>query len=97
MIKLFLVRCWLAGVAFVLAVVLLTEVATARNGLDPRPVAVSIPIRPLAEAIVAFNDQTGVRIVAAAEVVAGVSSAPVDAILSPAAAVSTMLVGTGLD
>lgn len=78
------------------AIALSTAFAAAQGTLEANPAPITVPAQPLTDAIVAFNTQTGVRIVAPADLVSGVSSRPVDGTLTPAQALDAMLAGTGL-
>jgi len=85
------------GLAFAAMLAVSAGQVAAQPALDSGPTPVAIPAQPLADAIVAFNAQTGVRIVAPAAVVSGRSSAPVSGTLAAAQALDAMLAGTGLD
>ncbi|WP_052365531.1 TonB-dependent siderophore receptor [Halotalea alkalilenta] len=56
----------------------------------------SIPAQPLSDALAAFGRQAGLQVSADAGLVAGVSAAPVDGVMTPGEALDRLLSGTGL-
>ncbi|MEM9477906.1 MAG: TonB-dependent receptor [Pseudomonadota bacterium] len=82
--------------ALALAAFIATLASASAQTLPSDPVSVSLPAQPLAEAIVSFNRQTGVRVVAPGDLVRGLTSAPVEGTLAPQQALDAMLLGTGL-
>ncbi|WP_193174061.1 TonB-dependent receptor domain-containing protein [Nisaea nitritireducens] len=86
----------MAAFGFASALAFSATLADAQGTLDANPAPIAVPAQPLTDAIVVFNTQTGVRIVAPADIVSGVSSQPVDGTLTPAQALDAMLAGTGL-
>lgn len=85
-----------AAFGFASALALSSAFAVAQGALEANPAPIAIPAQPLTDAILAFNTQTGVRIVAPADIVFGISSRPVDGTMTPAQALGAMLAGTGL-
>ncbi|MEM9099119.1 MAG: TonB-dependent receptor [Pseudomonadota bacterium] len=57
---------------------------------------ITIPAQSLASALARFNAETGLQVVAPAELTRNRSSAVVDGVLTPEAALSALLAGTGL-
>lgn len=72
-----------------------TTLAIAQD-LPSEPVPIAIPAQSLADAIVAFNRQTGLRIVAQGDLVRDLTSTPVNGALPPGRALDMMLSRTGL-
>lgn len=76
------------------ALALLTgSLASAQQPL----VAVNISARPAASALTELAHQTGVNVLFSPQVVHGVQSTPVEAVLSPEAAARALLAGTRLE
>ncbi|MEP3114649.1 TonB-dependent receptor [Nisaea sp.] len=85
-----------AAFGFASALAFSATLTAAQGTLDANPAPIAVLAQPLTDAIVVFNTQTGVRIVAPADIISGVSSRPVDGTLTPAQALDAMLAGTGL-
>lgn len=76
-----------------LAGLLAAKVALAQPAT---PVAIDIPAQPLAAALAKFAEQSGVKTLYAADLLAGKTAPRVQGQLSPAAALQQLLAGTGL-
>ena len=86
----------IGGLCLALTVALSAGSAIAQGRPDTPPMAIAIPAQPLAQAIVAFNVQTGLQIVAPADLVAGLSTSGLQGSYTPEQALRQLLAGTGL-
>ena len=86
----------IGGLCLALTVALSAGSAIAQGTPDTPPMAIAIPAQPLAQAIVTFNVQTGLQIVAPADLVAGLSTSGLQGSYTPEQALQQLLAGTGL-
>ncbi|GBQ81883.1 TonB-dependent receptor [Gluconacetobacter johannae DSM 13595] len=66
------------------------------SAAQARPIGFDLPRQPVADAILAYGRQANVRIVLKADTANGVIAHPVKGVLEPEAALSALLLGTGL-
>ncbi|WP_421710067.1 TonB-dependent receptor domain-containing protein [Algihabitans sp.] len=89
-------RSRIGGLCLALTVAVSAGSAIAQGMPDTPPMVIAIPAQPLAQAIVTFNVQTGLQIVAPADLLAGLSTSGLQGSYTPEQALQQLLAGTGL-